>query len=161
MTHSSVLTIKSWLNGENRVCKGMTTFHPLYDPIAGLWQAEDGTEAKSLSELKRSLPPGSRIKDYYPNGYGNVVRPRVVVKTEPWKEELPVLEPATFSKSKGVKSTKVFFPKVDWKALGPEFKRLFEAGASCVTIAVELGCSVNQVVGYAHRRGLSFSGREK
>lgn len=62
--------------------------HPLYDPAEKIWIAEDGTFAKSLAALKLKLAPGSRIKDYYPNGYGNVVRPRKVVKTEPWKEPL-------------------------------------------------------------------------
>jgi hypothetical protein len=53
----------------------MPTVHPTYDPNDRLWFTDDGVTAKSLSSLQRKLP-GVVIEDYYPNGYGNIIKPR-------------------------------------------------------------------------------------
>ena len=42
--------------------------HPAFDPSDGTWFLDDGTEAKSISELLAKLPEGYVIKDYYQRG---------------------------------------------------------------------------------------------
>lgn len=46
----------------------MTTFHPAFDPKTRTWFVDD-TEAPTLAALKRLLPPRTKFKDHYPNGY--------------------------------------------------------------------------------------------
>ena len=43
--------------------------HPSFDPAAGVWFLGTGQEAPTLRELLAKLPRGSRIADYYPDGY--------------------------------------------------------------------------------------------
>ena len=43
--------------------------HPTYDTDTKTWFLPTGEEAATLAQLKKQLPPYTKIADYYPKGY--------------------------------------------------------------------------------------------
>lgn len=66
---------------------GLRHVRPTYSPIDGLWFTDDGVIAESLRELQAKLPDVV-IEDYYPNGYGNIVKPKLRIVEAPWNQPL-------------------------------------------------------------------------
>jgi hypothetical protein len=54
----------------------MARINPTFYPETGTWETDDGVIAKSVAALKTKLGRGATIENYYPNGYGFIIRER-------------------------------------------------------------------------------------
>jgi hypothetical protein len=46
----------------------MAEIHPTFDPSEGRWFTDGGASAPTIRELLKKLPPGTEVRDYYPDG---------------------------------------------------------------------------------------------
>lgn len=54
----------------------MARINPTYYPETGTWETDEGVSAKSVAALKTKLGRGATIENYYPSGYGFIIRER-------------------------------------------------------------------------------------
>lgn len=67
------------------------TIHPTFDPTTNTWFCADRNysanrrhrEAKTIRELLALFPPGTQVKDYYPNGTPRDLLPKGLIGVEP------------------------------------------------------------------------------
>lgn len=145
----------------------MRSISPAYCPEEGVWFTDDDVTAKSLNELQRKLGSNVIIDCYFPEGFGNVVRPREV-----YKEDLSAAAPGMVVPSAEMPPIRAprrrydtpvqpsFLPDMEW---GPEqlakLVRLAEEGLSAGEIANKIGCSRNAVIGKCRRKKIVLKGK--
>lgn len=54
----------------------MARINPTFYPDTRTWETDDGVSARSVAALKTKLGRGATIANYYPNGYGLIIRER-------------------------------------------------------------------------------------
>lgn len=85
----------------------MTEVHPTFYPETGTWETDDGVRARSVAALASKLGPETSIQDYYPTGFGHVVRSKKKQLTLDLEMEAPI-KPLW----KEEKVTAVFLPDI-------------------------------------------------
>lgn len=141
-------------------------YHPEFDGKLWFVPGTDA-EARTVRELLKQLPPGSRIKDYYPKGYAAPVRvntPRVdrpvpplpppvryvpAQREDPVRSEplaaAPASEPVPIQVIRGIERSKWTDANI---ALAIKWA---DQGADAREIGMHLGFSKNAVVGKLYR----------
>lgn len=150
-----------------------TVVTPTFDLDSREWYLDDGTTAKSLRELQAKLPPGTVLEGYYPDGYGQVVRPRTsaavakvtlneVKARGTWgaSADFKAVKSKTKTQSeRRPRSCRSLFPIVNWNEENK--KRLVDfvdQGMSARVIAEKFGCSRGAVIGACQRYRLKLRG---
>lgn len=150
------------------------TVTPAFDPSDNLWYLDDGTScgltARSLASLQNKLGPDVVIESYYPNGYGNVIRPRetpnvVKLSLDEVKRDrvrAKVGENNREHKPRGYRQETVrtvksapIFEKINWKIEEnrEKVRKLVEEGLTSKAIGELLNCSRNVIIGVCTRYG--------
>lgn len=149
----------------------MTQVHPSFDAETQTWFLDGGPEAPTIRQLHRLLPPGTRVRDYYPRGYGVVdwgsyrEKPRagapvsdriaeIDAQLADGREKRRLAKEAARSASTSVVQ---HAHRDHWTTVGEErLTKLMSNGRAPGSVARVMGLSKDAVQAKAKRMGLKF-----
>jgi hypothetical protein len=143
----------------------MSTVHPAFDIETAMWFADE-LEAPTLRALKRLLPPRTKIKGYYPNGYlrtfaysNDVLRKHfaTTLLTSGFRIAAPKRTEPDVPKKRIRAPTKPTSNPDTWQGWTDAnlalLKELYLKGLTSTPISRKLGCTRNTVIAKIHRMG--------
>lgn len=142
----------------------MAKVHPAFDVENKVWFVDEyQVDAPSLRELKRKLPPRTKIEGYYPNGYLRTFNYSNDILRKHFSSSLHsggfrIGTPAAAIKTPAVRVRPAYGHTSNpdsWQGWTDEnltlLRVLFDKGLTAKPISRKLGCTRNTVIAKIHR----------